>query len=205
MSASISINPVLTTNATGLFQTNSQGYTQGDAMDDPAVKFFLAGGVLSSAATTPLWPGLPIQELIPTQPSAPGTSGILGSTILQATTLANSTGISVMNQAYAAPTSPQSNAPLYPTGFTVNFYRFGSGARIPLPIDPTLVSLDGGLITQKVTWNFSTNMLVAYDSTNAFPVKILNISTSGNQLISYSSGTGFGNWTSTGALALCLI
>ena len=174
-------------------------------MDDPAVKFWLAGGVVSSAATQPLWPGLPIQELIPTQPSAPGTSGILGSTIIQATSLANSTGITVLNQAYAGVTTPQSNAPLYGSGFTVNFYRFGSGARIPLQIDPTLVSLDGGLITQQVSWNYTTNMIVAYDSSNAFPVKILQISTSGNQLISYSSGTGFANWTSTGAIALCLI
>jgi len=39
MSNSVSISPMLTTNAAGLFNVNSQGYTQGDAQDDPAVNF----------------------------------------------------------------------------------------------------------------------------------------------------------------------
>ena len=65
MSAQISLNPMATTNALGLFSTNSNGFTQGDAQDDPAVKFALAGGVLSTSATTPLWGGVPIAETIP--------------------------------------------------------------------------------------------------------------------------------------------
>ena len=41
MSAQISLTPMATTNAYGLFNTNSAGFTQGDAVDDPAVKFYL--------------------------------------------------------------------------------------------------------------------------------------------------------------------
>ena len=52
MAGSIAFNPMLTTNAAGLFNTNSAGYTQGDALDDPAVKFFLSGGIVSSSAST---------------------------------------------------------------------------------------------------------------------------------------------------------
>ena len=66
MSAQISLNPMATTNAAGLFSVNSNGFTQGDAQDDPAIKFQLVGGVLSTAATVPLWGGVPIAETIPT-------------------------------------------------------------------------------------------------------------------------------------------
>jgi hypothetical protein len=199
----ISFNPSTTTTASGLFNTNSTGFTQGDAMDDPAVKFWLCQGIVSADQSTPIWGGIPIQELIPAAAASPGTSQ-LGSTILSATDLANSTGICVFNQAYAGIITPQT-APQYTSGGSVNYYRFGSGARIPLPINAGLVSLDGGLITQPVTWDYTTNEIITYDSTNAFPVRILQILTTGNKCISYNSGTGVTTWTNTGALALCLI
>ena len=204
MSASISLNPMLTTDASGLFQTNSAGYTQGDAQDDPAVKFALCGGVLSTSATAPLWGGIPIKETIPLAATQPGTD-ILGSTIIQATSIANSTGICVYNQAFGGITTPQSNAPLFSPGMSVNYYRFGSNARIPLPIDPALVSLDGSIITTQVGWDFSANRIVAYVSGTSFPVKILKISTSNNLGVSYNSTTGWANWDSSVSLALCLI
>jgi len=204
MSAQISLQPMATTNAQGLFNTNSAGFTQGDAQDDPAVKFALAGGVLSTSATTPIWGGIPISELIPSAAAQPGTN-TLGSTVIQASSVANSTGICVYNQAFGGITTPQSSAPLFSPGMSVNFYRFGSGARIPLPIDPALVSLDGGLVSQPVAWDFSTNQIVAYVSGAAFPVKILQISTVGNKLVSYDGTSGNANWSNTGALAVCLI
>jgi len=204
MSGSIAFNPMLTTNAAGLFNTNSAGYTQGDAQDDPAVKFFLAGGIVTSSASTPLWGGLPISEDIPAAATQPGTN-TLGSTIALATSLANTTGITVFNQAYGGIITPTSTCPQFAAGSSVNFYRFGSGARIPLRINPALVSLDGGLITQQVTWDYTAQWLTTYDSTNAFPVRILSISTSGNKTASYNSGTGALNWIYTEALAVCLI
>jgi hypothetical protein len=202
MSNSISLNPMLTTTAAGLFNVNSAGFTQGDAQDNPATKFELAGGVLSTAATLPIWAGIPIKELIPA--ATAGNNIGLGSTVIQAASYADLDGICVANQAYGGITTPQSNAPLSGGGMSVNYYRFGSNARIPLPIDPTLVSLDGGQISQQVSWDFTLNRIVAF-STTAFPVKILKITTTNNLLISYNSSTGFANWTNTGALALCLI
>jgi hypothetical protein len=204
MSAQISLNPMQTTNAAGLFQTNSQGFTQGDAQDDPAVKFALCGGVLSTEAATPIWGGVPISELIPAAVTQPGTD-LLGSTILQATEAADTTGICVFNQAFGGITTPQSNAPLFSPGMSVNYYRFGSGARIPLRIDPALVSLDGGLVTQQVEWDYTLNQIVAYSAGPAFPVKILRISTANNLAVSYDGMTGNANWVSDAPLALCLI
>lgn len=204
MSAQISLQPMATTNAKGLFNTNSAGFTQGDAQDDPAVKFSLAGGVLSVNALTPIWGGIPISELIPSASIQPGTDS-LGSTVIQATEAADTTGICVFNQAFGGITTPQSNAPLFSPGMSVNFYRFGSGARIPLPIDPALVSLDGGLVSQQVEWDYTLNRIVAYTAGPAFPVKILKISITGNKSVVYDGLTGNANWDNTGALAVCLI
>jgi len=204
MAGSIAFNPMLTTNAQGLFNTNSAGFTQGDAQDDPAVKFFLAGGIVTSSASTPLWGGLPISEDIPAAATQPGTN-TLGSTIALATNLANTTGISVFNQAYGGVTTPTSTAPQFAAGSSINYYRFNSGARIPLRINPALVSLDGGLITQQVSWDYTAQWITTYDGTNAFPVRILNISTTGNKTVSYNSGTGAVNWIYTEAVAVCLI
>ena len=210
MSANISLNPMLTTTAAGLFQTNSAGFTQGDALDDPAVKFFLAGGVLSTSATSPIWGGVAIEESIfpnqGTPPPGTGPGQVLGSTIIQAASNATITGFCVYNQAYAGITTPQSTAPLYAPGMSVNYYRLGSGARIPLQIDPTLVSLDGSITTSQVSWDFTNQKIIAYSSgIGALAVRILSISTANNLTVTYNSDTGFANWTSGGALAVCLI
>ena len=204
MTAQISLQPMVTTNAAGLFNVNSAGFTQGDAQDDPAVKFALAGGVLSTSATTPLWGGVPIAETIPTAQTGfytgdtqPGTD-TLGSTLVQATASIAPTGISVFNQAFQGITTPQSNAPLYSPGMSANFYRFGSGARIPLPCDASVVALAGSSIVETVYWDVVNFRLTTTSTDNfAVPCKILRISTSGNKIVSYDGMTGNANWSNT--------
>ena len=204
MSAQISLNPMVTTNAAGLFNVNSAGFTQGDAQDDPAVKFQLAGGVLSTDATTPLWGGVPIAEIIPVAQQGvysgdyqPGTD-TLGGTIIQSDEATAPTGIAVFNQAFQGITTPQSTAPLYSPGMSVNFYRFGSGARIPLPCDASVVALAGSSIVETVYWD-TVNFRLTTTSTDNFavPCKILRISTSGNKIVSYDGMTGNANWSNT--------
>lgn len=212
MTAQISLQPMVTTNAVGLFNTNSNGFTQGDALDDPAVKFALAGGILSADATVPLWGGVPITELIPalnegyySGDKQPGTD-TLGGTIIQASASSAPTGICVYNQAFNGITTPQSTAPLFSVGMTANFYRFGSGARIPLPCDSSIVALEGSSITETVYWDVAAYQLTTTATSNfAVPCKILRISTANNKLVSYSSGTGNANWTSTGNIAVVQI
>lgn len=204
MTAQISLQPMVTTNAAGLFNVNSTGFTQGDALDDPAVKFALVGGVLSTAATLPLWGGVPIAETIPTAQQGfyagdtqPGTD-TLGSTLIQATAATAPTGIAVYNQAFGGITTPQSTAPLFSPGMSVNFYRFGSGARIPLPCDSSVVALAGSSIVETVYWDVVNYRLTTTATSNfAVPCKILRISTTGNKIVSYSSGTGNANWSNT--------
>ena len=220
MTAQISLQPMVTTNAAGLFNVNSAGFTQGDAQDDPAVKFALAGGVLSTDATLPLWGGVPIAEIIPVAQQGvysgdyqPGTD-TLGGTIIQATDAVDPTGIAVYNQAFGGITTPQSTAPLFSPGMSVNFYRFGSGARIPLPCDASVVALAGSSIVETVYWD-ATNFRLTTSSGGdnfAVSVKILRISTSGNKIVKYDGMTGNANWSNTivdgdasAPVAVCLI
>jgi hypothetical protein len=60
----------------------------------------------------------------------------------------------------------------------------GSGIEIPVAMDPSLISLSGGLITQQVSWDFNNQVLQPYDaSTATYSVTSLTAS--------YSSGV----WT----------
>lgn len=200
MSAQVSFNPTITTNALGYFSVQSNGLVQGIANDDPAVRNELAGGTLSNAETIPMWGGVGIYEKIPT-----GNFGNFGGTVGRAADQGELTGFSVFNQAHAGITTPQSPVPLFPSNSTISFYRFGSGARIAVAVDPALVSLEGGLITQQVSWDFVNQKLVAYDAVAALPVKVLQIDTSNCKTVSFDIATGFATWDNNGACALIQI
>lgn len=193
----IQLNPLLTTNAAGLFNTSAEGVVQGTAMDDPAVRYQLAGGILASTETLPMWGGVGIEEDI-------NYAAVLGPNLKRAADFAHLTGFSVFNQATAFVSTPQSPVPTAQPGQTVPFYRFGSKARIIVAMDPALVSLNGGLITQQVSWDFTNQRLVAF-ATNALPVQILKlyVPAQGDNVmtVAYNSGTGFATWTKTGNAA----
>lgn len=179
MSGNVTINPLATTNAQGSFQTSSVGTVQGTFYDDPAVRYALAGGVLASAETLPLWGGVGIFEDIPGVTGGP--AGVLGGTVGRANSLTGSkalAGFSVFNQAHAMIQSPQSPVPLTPSGGQVNFFRFGSGARIAVACDPILADLVGDPTNTQVSWDFVNQLLVPFVGT-------LTISSG-----TYVSGTG---------------
>jgi hypothetical protein len=161
--------PYATTNAQGSFSVQSAGYVQGVYMDDPAVRYALAIGALSASATGPIWGGMAISESVA---PASGYDRTQGGTIVAATSVANTTGFSVFNNAYAWPGSPQSPVPTAgAAGMTVPFFRMGSGARIAVAMDPSLVSLDGSLITSQVSWDFNNQVLQPFDaSTTTYAV-----------------------------------
>ncbi len=211
--AAISFNPIIQTTAAGMFNIESDGFVVGTAMPDPAARFALSGGWLAAAETIPMFGGVAINESVPlertTAPATPTRADIaLGGIIARATTLAagagTTTGFSVFDQNYAAVNTPQSPVPQVGNSGLVNFYRFGSGARVALAIDPTLVTLEGGLITQQFSWDFSLQRIIAF-STNALAVKILQIKSSGCMRPVYSAGTGLVTWNYNDAAALCLL
>jgi hypothetical protein len=209
MVANIAFNPLLQTNAAGMFTIESDGFVVGTAMPDPATRFALAGGWLALAETLPMFGGIAINESIPQErPPVTRTDVALGGSIARSTTLVAGaggvTGFSVFDQNYAAVNTPQSPVPVVGSGGLVNFYRLGSGARVALAIDPTLISLEGGLITQQVSWDFALQRIVAF-ATTALAVKVLAIKASGCMRPVYSAGTGYTTWSYNDAAALCLL
>lgn len=163
--ATLSFNPYLQSSASGSFNTQSDGYIQGIALDDPSVRNYLAGGVLAAAETKPMWGGVGISELIGGEAGSP--AAVLGGLIGRATTLTAQaagqlTGFSVFNQLHSSVSSPQSPVPLAGSGGQVNYYRIGSGARIAVKMSSGLINLQGELITSLVSWDFVNQQLVPY-------------------------------------------
>jgi hypothetical protein len=205
MVANIAFNPYVQTSAAGMFNIESDGYIVGMAEPDPSTRFALAGGWLATTETLPMFGGVGISENIPQErPPVTRADVALGGTIARATAEANLTGFSVFDQNYAAVNSPQSPVPTVGSGGLVNFYRLGSLARVALAIDPALITLEGTLITSQVSWDFTNQKIIAF-ATNALPVKIIRIKSSGCMVPVYTSGTGFTTWTYNGAAALCVL
>jgi len=202
-------NPYIQTTAAGMFTIESDGLIVGTAYPDPAQRFQLAGGWLSQSETLPMYGGVAINESIPQErPPVSRVDVALGGIIARATTLAagagTCTGFCVFDQNYAAVNNPQSPVPTIGSGGLVNFYRLGSLARVALAIDPALVTLEGGLITQQVSWDFSAQRIIAF-ATNALNVKILAVKSTNCMRPIYTSGTGFTTWSYNDAAALCLL
>lgn len=182
--SSITINPMATTNAAGSFSISSTGFIQGTMLDDPAVRNALAGGILA-AGQLPLFGGCAITELIPAGISgATGSDVSLGGTLKRSTSvtaptggqsaLLAVTGFSVFNQNPSAIITPQSPVPAVLPGMTANLFRLGSGARIAVAIDPSLVSEEGHLISTLVSWDFALQRLIPYNA--AYPANVVTAS-----------------------------
>jgi hypothetical protein len=199
------LNPYVQTNAAGMFNIESDGFIVGTAMPDPAARFALSGGWLATSETLPMFGGVAIGESVPQErPPVTRADVALGGIIKRATAYTDLTGFSVFDQNYAAVNSPQSPVPSVDKGGLVNFYRLGSGARVALAIDPTLITLEGGLITAQVSWDFTNQKIIAF-ATTALNVRILAIKASGCMVPVYNSGTGFITWNYNGAAALVLL
>lgn len=165
MVASLSFNPQLTTTAGGTFNIETTGYIQGTAIQDPAVRFALAGGRLSAAETLAMWGGVAIAEAVPGNVANGGYANALGGVITRATTAVGIRGWSVFDQDHAMLTTPQSPVPTAQSGMLVNFYRLGSGARIAVACDPTLADLElGDTLPAQVSWDFTNQQLIPYAS-----------------------------------------
>jgi hypothetical protein len=170
---SLNFNPFTTTNQVGSFSVQSDGYIQGMIMSDPSIRNELSGGNYATGQTLPMFGGVAIQELI-------NASSVLGPNIKYSTTVTNITGFSVFDQATSWVNTPQSPVPTASPGQTVSFFRLGSGIRVPLAIDPSLISLSGGLITQQVSWDFNNQFITAYQaSTGTVTISSMTATTAG--------------------------
>ena len=160
---SITLNPIITSNARGSFGTSWNGLIAGTAYADPSTRNALAGGVLATTETLPMWGGVGISEWIAADPMI--AAGTFGGSIRRAALLTGAsglTGFSVFDQNHSAIQTPQSPVPLVTGGMTMNLYRLGSGARIAVAADPVLASLEGGIINAQVSWDFAQQRLIPF-------------------------------------------
>jgi hypothetical protein len=205
MSGSIAFNPMATTTFNGGFSYQSNGLVQGVAMDDPAVRFALAGGVLAADETTPMWGGVGIYAHVP-----PAASDTLGTIVGRAANLTpyaakQMVGFSVVNQATAWLTTPQSPAPTASPGMTVPYFLFGSGARIAVDCDATLAAaLLNGTIEPQVYWDFTNQQLVA-SGTTALPVKVLRVQAGNSKIVVWNGTALTATYNNSGTAALIQI
>jgi hypothetical protein len=221
----ISINPVITTNAAGTFSISLDGFIQGFAQDDPAVRYQLTGGQLASGETLPMFGGVPIHEnfpsLVPTPPLVTTIDPALGLLISRATAGAPAaggpvaagvmTGVSVFNQNHAMINSPQSPVPQADIGMLVNYYRFGSRARIAFAMDPAFNPATPPASTgpaPALTWDVANQRI---GITAAAPLTFLALPQTcrlvgynlGNSMtIVYDAITGFATWNRIGNACL---
>lgn len=200
----VNINPALMTNAAGGFLASSEGYVQGIALDDPATRNELCAGILVPTAANPIWGACGITESLPTA----GTEADSVSSILAlATAQANLTGFTVFNQSAAMIQSAQSPAPLAPAGGAINFYRLGSGARIPVACSQAVAAaIAAGAINQALYWDYANQLLLNAPGGTAIGVKVVGVDALGrSQVVTYNGGTGLATWNRAGYTAIIQI
>ena len=203
MSGNITFNPYATTTPQHSFLLESQGYIQGVAIDDPSSYQWLAGGVLASTETLPMWGGVPIEEIA--NLVGTGSEG-LGPSLKRATSQATITGWSVFNQASSMVITPGNTVPLASQLNYVAFYRLGTNQRVAVQADPALAAaISGGAISGlALYWSVADSWVTLTTTSNfALPAstRLLSINTN-SKIVSWSSPNA--NWSS-GPAALLLI
>lgn len=194
MVATFAINPITTTNALGSFGVSWDGFIQGTALDNPSYYQYLSGGVLATTETLPMWGGVGISESVNASNASTTTNQSLGNLITRATSLTATvagglTGFSVFDQNPAMVNFPQSPVPLAASGFQVNYYRLGSGARIAVACSPNILTdFQGNIISTQVSWDFTNQQLEPYVSATVSS----GTYTSGTGAVSLTTSTAHG-------------
>ena len=198
-------NPYVITNVQDGFSVQSQGYWQGDLQDDPAVRFALSAGVVGSTQTDPIWGGVAISEVTAGSATYDAVQGGAAPSILSATVVSGISGFTVFNGSYSLPTTPQSPVPMANAGNSFNFIRLGTGARVVVACDSSIIALVGSANPQTIYWDV-TNLCLTTTSTSNIALKctLLDVSTNGAS-VTYNSGTGFATWNTSGSVAVIII
>jgi hypothetical protein len=166
MVATVPFNYTTTTNFPGTFNVTASGYVVGVALPDPAVRYQLAGGIVSNNETVPMMGGLAISELtlpnvsLSPQPNSDQGPIIQRATNVTAATALTVTGFTVFDQAYGMIETATGPVPLIGSGGQIMYYRLGSNIRIPVAASSALVG--GNVITNPVSWDFAGQQLVPF-------------------------------------------
>ena len=203
-------NPYVVTNVQDGFSVQSQGYWQGDLLDDPAGRYALSAGVVASDETLPMWGGIAVYEKTAGSSTYDAVQGGAAPTIgrfLESMELAGSkiAGFSVFNGSYSLPTTPQSPVPMGSPGNSFNFVRVGTNNRVVVKCSSAVLALVGSEQPAAFSWDVTNQQLIP--ATMCAPTvnaTLLNVSTNG-ATVSYDAGTGFATWNTTGNVAVIII
>jgi hypothetical protein len=189
---SLSFNPNNTTNIAAGFLVDTEGYVQGFAQDDPAMRFQWEGAQVGGSTT--LWGGLAVTV------NLQGVdTGQVGSLIVPATSLSSINGWTIFNQSMAGIITPSSNVPQYAVGSSLNIARPGSLARIVVAVENSTIlnALADAESNVDLYWD-ATNLCVTNSSGGNYgplPVQLIALSAKGKTI--YSNGGNL-NWTVSG-------
>lgn len=194
--------PTQTTAGQGLFNgASSVGLIQGQAFPDPATRYALRSGIVSTNETVPMWGGIGVYANI-SPISTTGPSQVLGQVLGRATSMTGTSalvGFSTFDQAYNMVNDPQSPVPTAGSGQSINYYPLGSRVRLAVACAPSLVNLRGGLINQQVSWDFTTQQLIPFSG--AYPATTITnavwAATSGGQ-VTFTVGTDLTSFINAG-------
>jgi len=200
--AGITFNPQLTTSPYGTFDVSTQGYYQGDFVDDPSTRMELASGKIGASVAQPIYGGIAITESVATNGEAS-----LGTTITIATAVGNLTGWTVFTQSSNAIVTPGNTVPQLAPTQTTTFFRLGSGARIKVAVlAAEVATIEAGNINQALYWDPALQELTASGTAGAITlagIKVLSVNTN-SKVVSYNAGTGVVSWVA-GAVAVIQI
>lgn len=220
MVATVSINPQVQSNFAGTFFKSSTGYTQGDTLADPAIRYSLRKGIVDLAAASPLYGGLAITEKL-----APGLTGgafpftgeshELQSILTEAANVtagdaAGYTGFTTYQQATAMIQSAQGRVPVAAVGMAINFYRSKSGARLVVKALAAAVAAWAAGVDDPTTiyWDTVLRQVTNASGGNSIGplpnVTLDALDTFANSRVVSLSG-GFYNWLETGSTAVIVI
>ena len=200
-------NPYVVTNVQDGFSVQSQGYWQGDLLDDPAGRYALSAGVVAADETLPMWGGIAVYEKTAGSSTYDAVQGGAAPTIASATAASGVSGFTVYNGTISLPTFPQSPVPMANAGNSFNFIRLGTGARVVVKCSSAVLALVGSANPQTFTWdpvNLQLDVSSLSPSAIEFKATLLDVTSNGSS-VSYNSGTGFATWNTSSAVAVILI
>ena len=182
-----------TTAFAGTFLAKSIGYAQGFLLQDPVNRYFIMGGVLSSAETIPMWGGVGINAATLPNTGTNPPDATQGQLITRATGIAagagSLTGFSVFDQAYGMSITPASAVPLAASYQQVNWVPLGSNARLCVAVAPNFSTFEAGSINQQVSWDFVNQQLTTYVPAYAAQTATSATYTSSTGIIAITFGT----------------
>lgn len=204
---SITLNPLVTTAASGTFGTNSLGYVAGSLYPNAAARNFIRTGFVASSVTGLIYGGVGVTA------TTPATSGgLLAPTLTLATASTNLSGFAVWDQSAAGIQTPQSAVPLFSAGMSISFVEFGMGACIALPMSAAnAANLLNVAENTQLTWDYTNQVLLPYSSgaiagPSTLGAKIIDVQIGNSWIVTVNSpSSGLCSWNEAGATVVIQI